>query len=351
MPLPTAARRRLDESATALAARWAELTADAVSELEVQRALADLVGWCDAATDRVDQAAPAAATPLHARLLQLLRQALLTEGGGGDPAIMLALVVALERVAMAMPSRWSDHFRDRLEGPSGVELVVEIAHDLRSPLTSILFLAETMLQGRSGPVTPLQERQIGLIYAAALGLSAVASDMVELVRGGERLTDAERKPFSFAEVLSSVEDIVRPIAEEKGLALALVAPLHDIRLGHPAAINRVLLNLTTNALKFTSSGGVEIRVDELDGDAVTCTVSDTGRGIPAEAMTTLFEPFRRRQQSGDYAFSGSGLGLSICRKLVEAMGSELVVHTELGAGTRFTFRLELPVREEEVYFG
>lgn len=350
MTLPAAARRRLDESAAGLAVRWAELTADAVSELEVQRALADLVAWCDAAA--AGEEPPASrASPLHARLLQLLRRALLIDEAGEDPAVTVALVVALERVALAMPSRWSDHFRDRLEGPSGVELVVEIAHDLRSPLTSILFLAETMLQGRSGPVTPLQERQIGLIYAAALGLSAVASDMVELVRGGERLTDAERKPFSFAEVLSSVEDIVRPIAEEKGLALSLVPPAHDIRLGHPAAINRVLLNLTTNALKFTASGGVEIRVDEFDGDTVSCTVSDTGRGIPAEAMATLFEPFRRRQQSGDYAFSGSGLGLSICRKLVEAMGSELQVHTELGAGTRFTFRLELPVREEEVYFG
>ncbi len=351
MSLPAAARRRLDQSVAGLATRWAELTADAVSELEVHRALTDLVSWCEAAAEAAPIAGAAGATPLHARLLQLLRRSLLTEGPSEDPAILLALVVALERVAGAMPSRWSDHFRDRLEGPSGVELVVEIAHDLRSPLTSILFLAETMLQGRSGPVTPLQERQIGLIYAAALGLSAVASDMVELVRGGERLTDADRKPFSFAEVLSSVEDIVRPIAEEKGLTLTLEPPAHDIRLGHPAAINRVLLNLTTNALKFTASGGVEIRVEERDGDGVTCTVSDSGRGIPTEAMATLFEPFRRRQQSGDYAFSGSGLGLSICRKLVEAMGSELVVETELGAGTRFTFRLDLPVREEEVYFG
>ncbi len=350
MSLPTASRRRLDAGAAGLAERWAELTADAVSELEVQRALDDLVAWTDAATE----AAPldvASATPLHLRLLQLLRQALLVEGATDDPALTVALVVALERVAMALPSRWSDHFRDRLEGPSGVELVVEIAHDLRSPLTSILFLAETMLQGRSGPVTPLQERQIGLIYAAALGLSTVASDMVELVRGGERLTDAERKPFSFAEVLSSVEDIVRPIAEEKGLTLTLAMPERDIRLGHPAAINRVLLNLTTNALKFTASGGVEIRIAEEGGDAVTCTVSDTGRGIPPEAMATLFEPFRRRQQAGDYAFSGSGLGLSICRKLVEAMGSELQVHTVLGTGTRFAFRLALPVCEEEVYFG
>lgn len=351
MSLPPSARRRLDEAAARLVGEWQRLSADAVSEDEVRRAMAELVDWIAAGPDGDRADAVAAATPLHARLVGLLRRELLGGGSGDDPAVTVAAVVAVERVAAAMPSRWSDRFRDRLEGPSGVELVVEIAHDLRSPLTSILFLAETMLQGRSGPLSPLMERQIGLIYAAALGLSAVASDMVELVRGGDRLTASERKPFSFAEVLSAVEDIVRPIAEEKGLSLALHPPARDIRLGHPAAINRVLLNLTTNALKFTSSGGVEIRVEEEEGDGVRCTVSDTGRGIPPEAMATLFEPFRRRQQSGDYAFSGSGLGLSICRKLVEAMGSELEVHTALGSGTTFAFRLELPVREEEVYFG
>ena len=351
MPLPSSARRRLDEAAARLVTGWQQFHGDAVSEAEVSAALEELVSWANRDPDGTLEADAATATPLHVRLLALLRRELLGGEAGDDPAVTLTAAVALERVATAMPSRWSDRFRDRLEGPGGVELVVEIAHDLRSPLTSILFLAETMLQGRSGPLSPLMERQIGLIYAAALGLSAVASDMVELVRGGDRLTASERKPFSCTEVLSAVEDIVRPIAEEKGLSLTLHPPERDIRLGHPAAINRVLLNLTTNALKFTSSGGVEIRVEEEDGDGVRCAVSDTGRGIPPEAMATLFEPFRRRQQSGDYAFSGSGLGLSICRKLVEAMGSELEVHTELGAGTTFAFRLELPVREEEVYFG
>ena len=70
---------------------------------------------------------------------------------------------------------------------------------------------------------------------------------------------------------------------------------------------------------------------------------DTGRGIPPHNMATLYEPFRRRQREGEYAFSGSGLGLSICRKLVEAMGSKLEVETAAGKGTRFHFVLELPV--------
>jgi signal transduction histidine kinase len=229
-----------------------------------------------------------------------------------------------------------------MTGPSGLDLVVEVAHDLRSPLTSILFLAETMLRGRSGPLTPLQERQLGLVYSAAFGLNAVASDVIELVRGGDRLVGQETQAFSIAEVIEAVRDIVLPIAEEKGLELRCEGPASDRRHGHPGALNRVLLNLTTNALKFTAEGYVEVKVIEINDEIVECSVRDTGRGVPVAAMPTLFEPFRRRQQGGDYAFSGSGLGLSICRKLVEGMGAELSVNTAQGEGTRFSFRLVLP---------
>ena len=102
------------------------------------------------------------------------------------------------------------------------------------------------------------------------------------------------------------------------------------------------LNLTTNALKFTNEGFVEVRGTMLGGDRIEFSVRDTGRGIPPQHMATLYEPFRRRQRQAEYAFSGSGLGLSICRKLVEAMHSTMQVETESGQGTRFYFVLELP---------
>ena len=103
---------------------------------------------------------------------------------------------AIEAVAEQLEADWSQHFTDRLSAPDGLELVVEVAHDLRSPLTSILFLAETLQRGRSGPVNPVQERQLGLIYSAAFGLSSVASDVIELARGGDRLVDLDPIPFS-----------------------------------------------------------------------------------------------------------------------------------------------------------
>ncbi|HEU5041444.1 MAG TPA: HAMP domain-containing sensor histidine kinase [Gemmatimonadales bacterium] len=290
--------------------------------------------------------------PLSRRLLALVRSAFLERVQslpGTDPAQLIRLLIAMEQVGQRLEADWSQHFADRLSAPDGLELVVEVAHDLRSPLTSILFLAETLQRGRSGPVNPVQERQLGLVYSAAFGLSSVASDVIELARGGDRLVDLDPIPFSVTDILESVRDIVQPIAEEKSLTVRLTTPEADFRIGHPVALSRVLLNLTTNALKFTAEGFVEVVARQTSARGVEFSVRDTGRGIPPQSMATLFEPFRRRQKPGEYAFSGSGLGLSICRKLVEAMGSTLQVETAQGVGTRFFFVLDLPLAGDTPY--
>ena len=286
---------------------------------------------------------------LSRRLLGLIRAAFITrvrQLPPPDPGQLLRVLQAIEVVGQHLEADWSQHFTDRLSAPDGLELVVEVAHDLRSPLTSILFLAETLQRGRSGPVTPVQERQLGLIYSAAFGLSSVASDVIELARGGDRLVDLDPIPFSVTDILESVRDIVQPIAEEKNLSVRVTAPEIDFRIGHPVALSRVLLNLTTNALKFTAEGSVEVTAIARNPRCIEFSVRDTGRGIPPQSMATLFEPFRRRQKPGEYTFSGSGLGLSICRKLVEAMGSVLQVETASGYGTRFYFALDLPLAGE-----
>ena len=294
-----------------------------------------------------------ARNPLSRRLLGLVRSSFVQRVQSlppPDPAQLLRVLAAMEAVSHRLEVDWSQHFADRLAAPDGLELVVEVAHDLRSPLTSILFLAETLQRGRSGPVNPVQERQLGLIYSAAFGLSSVASDVIELARGGDRLVDLDPIPFSVTDILESVRDIVQPIAEEKNLAVRLTPPEADFRIGHPVALSRVLLNLTTNALKFTAEGYVEVTARQTDNArAIEFSVRDTGRGIPPQSMATLFEPFRRRQKPGEYAFSGSGLGLSICRKLVEAMGSTLDVETTQGVGTRFHFVLDLPLAGESAF--
>src|SRR5438876_7287582 len=126
------------------------------------------------------------------------------------------------------PEPEPDNLAACLSGSSGLELVVEMAHDLRSPLTSILFLAEAL---QRGPVSDAQRRELRLIYSAALSLCTTASDVLELARGGKRLTDLRPQPFSVRDVLVSVRDMVLPLASEKGLEVRLVHPVPERRVG------------------------------------------------------------------------------------------------------------------------
>lgn len=290
---------------------------------------------------------PRARCALGQRLLELLRAEVMrgwleTATPAGTYAEVLAIRIAIERVRQAIELDRPEDVASRLAGPDGGEILVAIAHDLRSPLTSILFLAETLQRGRSGAVNEVQRRQLALIYGAALGLSSVASDIIDLVRDGDQLVEKEPVLFSVRAVLESVRDIVRPIAEERQLAVRLVPPAGDHRLGHPVALSRVLLNLTTNALKFTDEGHVEIVTQEIGPDRVEFAVSDSGDGIDSQIVESLYQPLRPVAANGGRSFSSTGLGLTMCRKLTVAMGSELKVVTRPGRGTRFYFELSLP---------
>jgi signal transduction histidine kinase len=280
------------------------------------------------------------------RLLELLRHEVV-EGwreSGIPDAELLPLLLAMERARVAIEPSWAQTFAQHLSGSDGLALLMDVAHDLRSPLTSILVLAETLQRGQSGTVNDVQHRQLGLIYTAALGLSSVASDIIEFTQGGEKLVEKEAVPFSVTAMLESVRDIVRPIAEEKHLTVRLLAPANDQRMGHPVALSRILLNLTTNALKFTDEGYVEIVAQEGSGkNEIEFAVRDSGRGIPPEKITTLFQPLRKESGRRGQLFSQTGLGLTICRRLASAMKSELKVESRIGWGTRFYFTLDVAI--------
>jgi len=336
----TAATRRV-------ARRWREEAVAAGLPSVDSEAVASILAALALATDQqrpgyVTQLLPRPAAGLGHRLVEMLQTELLHAWSEAatpvSPTAILGTLNALEQVRRGVaPGPEAD-----LPALPGLDLLVEVIHDLRSPLTSILFLAETLQRGQSGDVNDVQRRQLGLIYSAALGLSSVVSDAIELASGGNELADAYPSPFSVTELMESVRAIVRPMAEEKALEIRLCPPTVDLRLGHPVALSRAVLNLTTNALKFTERGYVEVACEEQAATRVTFSVRDTGPGINAGALTSLFQPLRRPRGPGGYCFSGTGLGLAITRKLVEAQGSTLELETRLGWGTRFFFELDLP---------
>ena len=275
---------------------------------------------------------------VRGRFIQELEQS----GSPVDGAELMRVLAGFERVDMALERDSTQRFLTKLSGMEAPKLLAEVAHDMRSPLGSILFLSERLRNGQSGPVTTLMARQLGLVYSAALGLSGLANDVMELARGGLRLMDHPPIPFSVTDIMQQTINIVRPMAEEKGLLLEATVPEVDARLGFPSALGRVLLNLTTNALKFTEQGSVRLTAEPLDRTRLEFSVADTGRGIPPAVMHTLFETFRLRGKNNDYFFSSAGLGLATCDKLIAAMGSELKIDSVVDRGTRFYFQLELP---------
>jgi len=282
---------------------------------------------------------------LRRRLLDLLR-AEVVKGWTKDPplaSVMLDTLNSFERARAACVATAEQSFAAELADKGGADLVVEVAHDMRSPLTSILFLSEILHKGQSGTLNDVQRRQIGIVYSAALGLVGMASDMIEVARGGSRLASKNPVPFSVNEILHSVNDLVRPTAEEKGLDLKIEGLHSEHRVGYPIPLSRVLLNLTTNAMKFTHDGTITLTAHPVGGTRVEFAVRDTGPGIPEDAVESLYHPFRREPgRKTGYYFSGTGLGLAICRRLCSAMGTELRLETRKDWGTRFSFEIELP---------
>ena len=290
--------------------------------------------------------------PWHAPVVELLgavRRRLVaqtlqpTDGAAANPEDVLSVVGAIDRLEAAARADVARSTVDELTGARALELLVEVAHDMRSPLGSILFLVER-LRGLPGVTADGQAgRALGLVYGAAFGLSSMVGDVMELARGGDRLAGGEPEPFSLAAVLDDVRAIVEPIAEEKRLTLLVHPGPPEMRIGHPAAVQRVLLNLVTNALKFTPAGEVALRATGEGAARVAFEIRDTGPGIPAPVQAQLFRAFRPRATGEGTAFSSAGLGLAICRKLIARMGGELDVDSAAGRGTRFAFSLELPL--------
>ena len=284
---------------------------------------------------------------IDARLLEAIRRDLLEQWRRRDLPVdedrLLALLHAIELHAEDLLHGGEEDPEVEMAESEAFRLVAEVAHDLRSPLTSILFLSEALRDGRSGSLTDLQGRQLGLVYSAGLGLMGVVNDVMTIAQEETSGLLDEALPFSLPQTLDSVHEMVAPLAEAKEVTLRFGVHCFGHRIGHSGPLGRVLLNLTTNAIKFTKEGGlVEVLADSVGRNAVKITVCDTGRGIPPGQLAQLFQPFQKSHGREGFFFAPSGLGLSIVQRLLEQMDSELTVESAVGEGTCFSFVLSLP---------
>jgi signal transduction histidine kinase len=274
---------------------------------------------------------------IHAVRAELLRM----EIPPSSTLELLAALRAVEGLFRKVTREDPDDLETLMLQPDAFEVLLEIAHDLRSPLTSILFLAETLRGKHSGELNEVQQSQLGLIYSAALGLASITSDVVDLARHEQWWVDQGAEAYSIEDLLRGVEEMVRPMAEEKKIDLFLSLPHYDRAFGHPIALSRVLLNLTTNAIKFTDKGFVELGAKRNGRGRMEFFVRDTGRGIAPEMQEQLFRPMKKRQGGQGQFFSGAGLGLSIARRILRSLGADLQLESKPEWGSRFYFLVDI----------
>ncbi len=219
------------------------------------------------------------------------------------------------------------------------EFLATISHELRTPLNGILGMAQLLLEE---DLSPSQRESLTLLRSSGMALLKMLNDSLDLAKLEAGRLEFEAVPFSLRKLLLELisNASAQPHSDQVELKASLAAdvPLHV--LGDPLRTRQVVTNLLANAVKFTSAGSVELGC-ACEGGGVAIWVKDTGIGIPEDRLAAVFEPFTQVDSSISRRFGGTGLGLTICRKLVAQMGGRIQVQSRLGVGSAFHVWLPL----------
>jgi signal transduction histidine kinase len=252
----------------------------------------------------------------------------------------------LERTAEMQVALLRAESADRLKSA----FLATMSHELRTPLNSIIGFTGVMLQGLAGPLNPEQQKQLGMVRLSARHLHELINDVLDLSKIEAGQMTVRFEPFDLRASLQRVTELLRPLAESKGLSLRLAElPALPALLTDPRRVDQILLNLVNNAVKFTDAGRVEVSATLLPalGKAqarVRVSISDTGLGIGPADLKVLFQPFRQVDAGLTREHEGTGLGLAICWRLAELLGGEIHVESAIGRGS--TFMVDFPVGRE-----
>ena len=234
------------------------------------------------------------------------------------------------------------------------EFLAIMSHELRTPLNAVLGYSELMELGISGPITDTMREQIGRIRMSATHLLGLVNDILDLAKVEAGRLQVSSGPCSAAGTLAAAIALIQPQAAARGLELTVVAADGEgvIYRGDEERVRQIMVNLLSNAVKFTGPGGkitVEVeRSKSPDPDTrlqssrsyVSFRVSDNGAGIPPDKLISIFDPFVQAESGHSRSREGSGLGLTISRRLARLMGGDLTVKSDVGKGS--TFCLWLP---------
>ncbi|WP_051706186.1 sensor histidine kinase [Nocardioides aequoreus] len=230
----------------------------------------------------------------------------------------------------------------RLEEADAVkdELVSTISHELRTPITSIQGYTELIVDGAYGPVDPRQSEALEKVDRNVTRLRALVDDLLYVARGPDAGPSGRATPLDLREVVTDAWSTVEQLAADRRLDLRLDLPREPVVVtGDPLVLERLVLNLAGNAVKFTPDGGRVTCSARTAATEAVLAVSDTGMGIPTEDLGRVFERFWRAPQAHDEQIAGSGLGLPVAQRIVAEHQGSIEVESALGEGTTVTVRL------------
>jgi signal transduction histidine kinase len=220
--------------------------------------------------------------------------------------------------------------------------LASMSHELRTPLNAIGGYTELLEMGIAGPITPQQAEHLERIRRSQQHLLGIINDILNFSRieAGQVTYEVQRVPL--CEVIESVVHMIAPQATMKNVAIEEPSTPPAVNaLADRSKVEQIVLNLVSNAVKFTEAGGKIILDCTVDGGRAQLKVRDTGVGIPSDQLEAIFEPFVQVGRSLTSTREGTGLGLAISRDLARAMHGEITVQSNLGAGSAFTLTLPL----------
>jgi PAS domain S-box-containing protein len=222
--------------------------------------------------------------------------------------------------------------------------LANMSHEIRTPLNAILGFTEILVRNpdRAGPAERLN--YLHTIHNSGEHLLSLINDILDLSKIEAERLELEQIRFSPQQVIGEVVSMLHVRALEKGLTLACywVGPAPETIVGDPERFRQMLMNVVGNALKFTTAGGVSIEsrlIDDSGGPRLSVRVIDTGCGIPEDKIDTIFDPFVQTDSSVTRKYGGTGLGLTICRRIAAALGGTITVSSRVGEGSTFTLLL------------
>ena len=242
--------------------------------------------------------------------------------------------IALKNLELAEASRMKSAF------------IANMSHELRTPLNAIIGFTGALLMKLPGPLTADQDKQLNTIRASARHLLSLINDILDVAKIEAGKLTLSIEPVHCQELMAEVADTLRPLAQQKGLAL-------EIELGEPhqapaiidtdrRALTQILINLLNNAIKFTEQGTVRISLAQREEDGVQVTemsIADSGAGIKEEDQAKLFQAFSQLDSTSTRHVEGAGLGLYLCQNLANAIGGALFFNSDYGSGSTFTLAL------------